>query len=275
MTGGLTIGPFSFSAGLLTSFVAVLVVLLVGERLGRKRGADVELRLWIVVAVGVIAARAAYVVRFADVYLESPLTMLDIRDGGFRVLVGLAAAMASAALLGWRNRLHRVPLLLGASAGAAVFVLAALAERLMPPAAQLPQLTLTRLEGGALAIGALAGTPVVVNLWASWCGPCRREMPVLRQAQIEHPEITFIFVNQAETSSAIRDYLGRERMVLNNIVLDTGSVMARTLGSKGLPTTFFFDSSGKLAGRRVGEVSAATLTEQLASLHRPHPAPSK
>ena len=276
MTSGLTLGPFSFSSGLLTSFVAILAVLLIGEFVGRKRGVDVERRLWIVVALAVVVARLAYVARFADVYLAAPLSILSIRDGGFSAVAGLAAGVAGAAFMGWRNQAQRTPLLLGAGAGATVFALVALVGLMTPaPAVPLPQLTLSRLEGGTLALPALAGKPVVVNLWASWCGPCRREMPVLRQAQIDHPEITFIFVNQGETSAAIQTYLAAERMVLSNVVLDTGSLMGRKLGSKGLPTTFFYDGSGKMTGRRVGEVSAATLGELLASLDKAHPAPAR
>lgn len=276
MSSGLTIGPFSFSAGLLTSFLAILAVLLIGELVGRKRGVDVERRLWIVVALAVVVARLAYVARFADVYLAAPLSILSIRDGGFSAVAGVAAGLAGAALMGWRHRQQRMPLLVGAGAGATVFALVALVGLMTPaPSVPLPQLTLSRLEGGALALPALAGKPVVVNLWASWCGPCRREMPVLRQAQIDHPEITFIFVNQGETSAAIQAYLAAERMVLSNVVLDTGSLMGSKLGSKGLPTTFFYDRSGKMTGRRVGEVSAATLGELLASLHKAHPAPAR
>ncbi len=274
MTAGLTLGPFSFSAGLLTTFAAVLALLLVGELVGRRRGVEVERRLWIMVALAVVAARLAYVARFSDAYLAAPLSMLAIRDGGFSALAGVAAGVAAAALMGWRDRARRVALLAGAGAGASVFAVVALVALAMPaPATPLPQFTLSRLEGGALALPDLAGKPVVINLWASWCGPCRNEMPVLRQAQRDHPEITFIFVNQGETSAAIQAYLGAERLVLDNVVLDTGSLVARKLGSKGLPTTFFFDRSGKMTGRRVGEVSAATLGEQLAALHGAHAPP--
>ena len=127
----------------------------------------------------------------------------------------------------------------------------------------LPDVTLAGFDGGeAVDLGTLRG-PVLVNLWASWCGPCRREMPVLRQAQLDHPGTTFIFVNQGETPAQIAAYLSSQGIALDNIVLDARPGLARVLDSRALPATFFFDSSGLLVERRVGELSAATLTERL------------
>lgn len=267
MTGGVTLGPFSFSAGLLATFAAIVLMTIVADRLGRKRGVDIERSLWLVIGVAVLAARAVYVARFADVYMAAPLTILNIRDGGFSVAGALAAGAVCAALLGWRKRSHLKPLLLAAGAGVAVFALVALAGLAVPQRGpQLPHVVLTRLDGGALALAGLAGKPVVINLWASWCGPCRREMPVLLQAQRKHPGITFVFVNQGESAATIRGYLAGQNITLDNVVLDTGSMMAATLGSKALPTTFFFDGRGVLRGRRMGEVSAATIAEQLEAI---------
>lgn len=263
---GLTLGPFSFSAGLLTAFGAIIAMVIVGERYGRKRGVEIERSLWLVVGVALLAARAVYVARFAHVYAKAPFTILSIRDGGLSVAGALIAGAACAALLGWRTRRHLKPLMLSAGAGAAVFVLAAAAGRVLPQRSPpLPQVAMTRLEGGSLAFSALAGRPVVVNLWASWCGPCRREMPVLRQAQLDHPDVTFIFVNQGEPAETIRAYLASQNIKLDNVVLDAKSQMGAALGSRALPTTFFFDARGAMRGRRTGELSAATLSEQLAS----------
>ena len=261
---GLTLGPLSFSAGLLTTFGAMLAVLAVGNLAARGRAREIDNALWTVVIAAVLAARLVFVARYASLYAATPLSILDIRDGGFTLVAGLAAGVATAALLGWRQRSKLMPLLAGAAAGGAVFALAALAALAMPaPAVQLPQMTLARLEGGTLSLPALAGKPVVINLWASWCGPCRREMPLMRKAQLAHPETTFIFVNQGETPAQITAYLRSEAIVLDNIVLDARPGLARVLNSKALPTTFFFDSKGLLVERRVGELSAATLSERL------------
>ena len=265
MTGGLTIGPVSFSAGLLTTMGAILAVLIVGNWIARRRGVAVEGLLWIVIAAGLLAARAAYVVRLGTHYFTNAQSILDIRDGGFDLLSGLCAGLVVALLLAWRRHDQRRALLAGAGAGAAVFALAALTMLALPgPAVRLPEMTLQRLDGGAMALSQLAGKPVVVNLWASWCGPCRREMPALRAAQLAHPEMTFVFVNQGEAPAVIREYLRRQALVLDNVVLDNQPGMASHLGSRALPSTFFFDQDGKLVGRRVGELSAATLSERMA-----------
>lgn len=267
MMDGLTLGPFSFSTGLLTTFAAIVAILIVGDRAGRKRGVNIERSLWLVIAFAVLVARAVYVARFANVYMTSPLSILAIRDGGFSSAGAVLAGAACAAFLGWRQRRQRGPLMLAAGAGAAVFALVAAARMVLPAQTPpLPQLVLSRLDGGSLALSELAGKPVVLNLWASWCGPCRREMPVLRQFQRDHPEVTFVFVNQGESAETIRAYLSAQNIKLANVVLDPRSQMGAALGSRALPTTFFFDGRGALRGRRVGEVSGATLSEQLALL---------
>lgn len=261
---GVTLGPFSFSTGLLTTFAAILALLFIGKRVARSRGLELEISLWVLVAAALLAARASYVTRYWRLYGVEPLTILDIRDGGFHLFAGICAGLAMAAVLGWRQRHKRMALFAGAGAGVAVFTLAGLLALVLPgPTVLLPQMTLERLEGGTLALSSLAGKPVVINLWASWCGPCRREMPMLRAAQLAHPEVSFVFVNQGETPAEIQAYMSKHGVALDNIVLDARPGLAQVFGSKALPTTFFFDAKGVLTERRVGELSAATLSEFL------------
>ena len=261
---GVTLGPLSFSAGLLTSFAAIVALFIVGNRTARSRKVDIDNALWRMIAATLLAARLVFVARHASLYAAAPLSMVDIRDGGLTLSAGLCAGLATAAWFGLRARDKRFPLLAGAGAGAAIFALAALARLIMPAApVHMPAMTLERLAGGKLDLSALAGKPVVINLWASWCGPCRREMPVLRDAQLAHPGTTFVFVNQGETAAAINAYLRDNNLVLDNVVLDARPALARVLDAKALPTTFFFDRHGVLVSRRVGELSAATLSERL------------
>lgn len=271
MIGPMTVGPLSFSGGLLTTFAAIFALTLAGNVVGRKRGVAVERKLWTIIGVALLAARAVYVARYWTFYAAAPLGILDIRDGGFHLPSGLCAGLAVTLWLAMRQRAARAPLLAGAVAGAAVFGLSALLALALPsPAMTLPDMALKRLDGGTLALSSLKGKPVVLNIWASWCGPCRREMPVLQQAQKAHPDIAFVFVNQEETPEVIRAYLGQEHIALANVVLDERRVLAKALGSKALPTTYFISARGELRGRRTGELSAATLAERLADLHASH-----
>lgn len=219
--------------------------------------------------VGILVARLSFVFAYWDTYRAAPLSVLDIRDGGFHPWAGLIAGVAVAVLGAARDRLLLRPLMLSVAAGAATAALTgALAWTLLesPRDARLPAGTFTRLDGAPMQFDAFAGRPLVINLWASWCPPCRREMPVLAEAQAHNPDIAFVFANQGETADAAGAYLSQERLDIENVVLDTGMDIGRQLRSAALPTTLFFDREGKLVEVRMGELSAASLAQQLAPL---------
>ncbi len=263
----INIGPLSFSIPLLATFGAVITSTYVGRRMGRARGVDIEPTLWFAILFAVLVARAAFVARYADLYLDAPLGILDIRDGGFSAPAGIAAMLAAGALLPWGRADTRKPLLASVAAGGVVLALgAALTLASGGEPAPMPALSFSGLDGRAVPLRSLVGKPVVINLWASWCPPCRREMPVLRQAQLNHPDITFVFANQGETADAVRKYMAAEHIALDNVLLDPGARLGSFTSSRALPTTLFYNAKGALVGRRQGELSAATLTARLASL---------
>lgn len=137
---------------------------------------------------------------------------------------------------------------------------------------KLPEMTLVGIDGRPFPLAALAGRPVVINLWASWCPPCRREMPVLARAQAESPDVVFVFANQGESAAAVSAYLAAEKLPLKNVVLDTKGELADLSGSHGLPTTLFFNGKGRLVERRAGELSPATLAQRMDALRARRPA---
>ena len=108
-----------------------------------------------------------------------------------------------------------------------------------------------------------SGQPMVVNLWASWCPPCVREMPVLEQAQKDHPDITFVFVNQGEHPDAIRRFLNKQGLLLDNVLTDLNGNMGRITGSPAMPTTLFYDAQGRQLDSHLGELSSASLAHSL------------
>jgi thiol-disulfide isomerase/thioredoxin len=110
---------------------------------------------------------------------------------------------------------------------------------------------------------------MVVNLWATWCPPCRREMPVLAAAQKQETGVSFVFVNQGEEGSTAQRYLNIEKLDLANVLLDPGARLGREVGSGSLPTTLFYDTNGRLVDTHLGQLSAASLASKLSKIRTP------
>lgn len=264
----LALGPFMLPLPALLVFVALAAALVLGARLAKRRQLDAEGPLWLLAAWILLAARAGFVLRYHTLYFAEPLRILDLRDGGFMPAAGLAAAGAAAAWIAWRST-RRTPLLGALAAGVLLWSAGNAALKQWPPQQRLPAVEFATLEGQALRLPSNTGRPVVVNLWASWCPPCRREMPALARAQAEHPEVDFLFANQGESAEAVKAYLSAQRLELRNVVLDTTRTLARQSNAVGLPTTLFFDAHGRLVDRRAGELSPATIAQRLEILARP------
>ncbi|KAG1437283.1 hypothetical protein G6F57_020315 [Rhizopus arrhizus] len=94
----------------------------------------------------------------------------------------------------------------------------------------LPTLQVTDLQGGQVDLQQFRGSPLVLNLWATWCGPCRREMPVLAAAQQAHADVQFVFLTQGETLDEVQGFLADERLVLGNVLLDDDAAASTVLG---------------------------------------------
>ncbi|HSQ71612.1 MAG TPA: TlpA disulfide reductase family protein [Rubrivivax sp.] len=217
--------------------------------------------------VGLLAARGVHLALNLDPYLASPGSMLDLRDGGWHAPSG---ALAGAAWLAWRG--HRWPLLRGPLAGAAAVAAAlwfgATVVSGLGQAREMPAVALAELgTGRVLDLRAAArGRPVVVNLWASWCGPCRQEMPLLAAAQQRETGVGFVFVNQGESASTVQAYLAREGLPLREVLLDAGAKLGPAVGSRGLPTTLFYDARGRQVGAHFGVLNAAALEVRVREL---------
>jgi cytochrome c biogenesis protein CcmG/thiol:disulfide interchange protein DsbE len=131
------------------------------------------------------------------------------------------------------------------------------------PTEQLEPLDVDAFEG--VMVG-LRGTPVIVNIWASWCGPCRAEMPLLERAsRIYEGRIVVLGVDSRDDSSAARRFLDDVDVTYPN-VFDAGGGIRRTLGLRGFPTTYFYDRSGRLVETIVGGVTESRLAAQIRAL---------
>jgi len=107
------------------------------------------------------------------------------------------------------------------------------------------------------------GTPVVVNVWASWCGPCRVEAPLLQRASERYGErVVFLGVDARDREADARGFLRRYAITYPNVV-DDGDAITGLLGLRGFPTTYIFDRSGKVMASVVGGISEQVLASRL------------
>ncbi len=217
--------------------------------------------------IGLLAARLAHLVLHADLYAATPWSALDLRDGGWQLPTGVMAGAVWLAWRGWRSPPLRRPLAVGGLSGL-VFWIAASAASSLGPSKQMPALVFRELNTAAEVnlSQAARGRPVVVNLWASWCGPCRQEMPMLAAAQQHEAVVGFLFVNQGESDSAVRAYLSDQGLLLREVLLDRSSTLGPAVGSRGLPTTLFYDAQGRLVDAHFGVLNAAALESRLRPL---------
>ncbi len=134
------------------------------------------------------------------------------------------------------------------------------------PQIALPDLSFKRLGAGTVRLRQFLGRPLVINLWASWCPPCRAEMPLLAEAQGRYKEVTFVFVNQGEDEATIHNFLNEKGLPLGWVLLDPESRLSHELRAGGLPTTYFFDAKGNLVAVHPGQLFQAALEGYLEKL---------
>lgn len=217
--------------------------------------------------IGLLCGRISFVALNFALYREAPWGILQIADGGYHLAVVLVAGLAWGL---WRLRRWpalRAPVLVSALTGVLLWaggglLLSAWQERQMP----LPALQVVELQGDRIDLQQFRGKPLVLNLWATWCGPCRREMPVLAAAQQAHDDVQFVFLNQGETLEEVQGFLASERLMLGNVLLDDEAAASTVLGVQAYPSTLFFGADGRLRELHLGELTAAGLEHKLRRL---------
>jgi peroxiredoxin len=98
------------------------------------------------------------------------------------------------------------------------------------------------------------GKPVIVNFWATWCPPCRKEMPSMQRAwqKIEKEGIVMLAINIGQTEASIAPFVF-EYALSFPILLDSNSSVIKAWRVRGLPSTFVIDTKGRIAYQAVGE----------------------
>lgn len=184
------------------------------------------------------------------------------------VVAALAGAAGLVALLGWG--------LLEGGGGNGIAAEVAKGERPLAPAFDLkviwpengprPLSLETALSDEQFNVSELRGRPAVMNMWASWCIPCRDEAPILNAAALRYQRrVAFIGVNVRDLSGDALGFL-REFRVPYTSVRDQSDQAFRRYGLTGVPETYFVDRDGRIVEHIPGPVTAATLDAGLRRL---------
>jgi thiol-disulfide isomerase/thioredoxin len=266
----LNIGPLALGIPHLLILIALAASIGTGLWVARRTGGDnPESMLFTAFISGLVVARLGFVLQYAGQYRNEPWQIIDIRDGGFSLWPGLLAGMLVAVVNGLRRAPLRRPLAAGVLAGLLVWAAGGAITRHQQSQTELPAVTLHTASGSQASLRDYQGRPLVVNLWATWCPPCRREMPVLEHARLERPDVQFLFVNQGESAAVAGNFLDAAGLQSSPVLFDPSGELARQIGSSALPTTLFFSPAGQLLGSHLGELSNASLRDALKVFEAP------
>lgn len=131
--------------------------------------------------------------------------------------------------------------------------------------AQAPDFELPNLSGTPVRLADYQGQVVALNFWATWCGPCVREMPMFQEFQDRYPNFVMLGIDEEESPEKVRDFL-QQMSLTYTILLDEKAELARDLRVSFLPTTFFIDEKGEIRFRHYGIMSEEQLTHYLTEL---------
>ena len=127
------------------------------------------------------------------------------------------------------------------------------------PSLALPCLT----ETGRIDLASLGDTPTLVNLWATWCGPCREEMPILQAAYEDAGDaVQFVGIDTKDSPREAAEFLAEVEVTYPQLVDGDGSLLAHTR-VPGLPVTLLYDEDGNEVARHIGPLSTEELEDLL------------
>lgn len=265
-TAAVTLGPLVFSGERLAILLGVFTFMIASGVLASR--VSERFNPWsVAVAIGgLIVARLAHVAGHWEYFANDPLRALAVWQGGFAWGWTLLVIAVATPLMLKTRRLQAyalVPVLASALVWNVAYQLASQTEPMAPPA-----LTLTSLGGPPVDLSVVEGRPTVVNLWATWCPPCRREMPALAAAEEAHPDIRFLFVNQGEGPETVQRFLDAQKLQIEHVLFDEAMAVPRHYGTVGIPVTLFLHADGRLAKTHMGEIAPEQIDAEIAALDR-------
>ncbi|MBS1966958.1 MAG: TlpA family protein disulfide reductase [Chloroflexi bacterium SZAS-1] len=150
----------------------------------------------------------------------------------------------------------------------------AVSSRILPGGAQdvipaqgeaAPDFEYTMPDGSTHTLSQLRGKKVLLNFWATWCGPCRSEMPDLQQTLSKYSDVVVIGVNKAQTLDQLGPF-ANELGVTFPLITNLDGDIAERYAAKLLPTTYFINSDGTIALRKTGVMNAEFIANHIEEL---------
>lgn len=266
------LGPLAIALDRLVAIALILAFLSGLDWIVRRYRVKAWQPAFLALFAGLVAARIGHVWEYRESYALEPIAALQAWLGGWNWLAGVAAAAVVIALTLRSPR----------SASAALGLLGALSLIWLGfvslggdrPALRLPpDLVLERLataEGaaGPLRLSDLRGRPAVINLWATWCPPCRREMPMLTQTARTEQRVAIVMANQGEKAEQVSTYLRSQGLDPAHVALDPSGQLGSMVKLGALPTTIFVDREGKVRQVHTGEINRVQLDIAIRALDR-------
>lgn len=254
----INIGPLAVALDRLVALGLILAFLAgldwVVQRWGSVRRYPAALSL----GAGLLAARIGYVWRYRESFALEPAAAVQAWLGGWDWIAGVSGAAIVLMLL-IRHKHGKVASVALVVSLAFVWWTFSALER--PPATKAlpPEIAFGLINGKAVTAADLRGQPAVVNLWATWCPPCRRELPMLVRAAASQPDGRILLVDQGEAPDVVREFLAAQSLPADAIALDPDGALSALAGAQALPTTLFVDSQGVIRKVHLGEISRVQL----------------
>ena len=130
---------------------------------------------------------------------------------------------------------------------------------------QAPTFSLDTLDGKRVSLADYRGRPVLINFWATYCAPCRREMPLIEQTATQHPGLVVLLIDERDSRQSASAFV-TELRITSAVLFDGDGKVGDTYGISGLPTTFFIRPDGGIEGRYIGETNAGILGPHISAI---------
>jgi cytochrome c biogenesis protein CcmG/thiol:disulfide interchange protein DsbE len=291
MPEAFSIGPFLIPTRTAGFLLMALLALWIVHRVANYLKTDFNLcvrigeqGLW----VGIVASRLSFALLNWSSFSAKPWSVLYLWQPGYSFSAGIITALAHILYRIYRQEAkQRRAIISSLSAGFTLPVLLFIGmlltinqfvdTEIFIPGDTVPGDRVTAdLYGKPVSFADFSGKGLVINFWATWCPPCRREMPLLEEVYDKYKSKGIVVIGVAMDGSpeAIRNYIESVgvtypiwgNIMANNSGVSSGASLSNMFGVVGFPTTFFVDADGVIQSSYVGELNLAILNNRIPEL---------